>query len=736
MEDNRRFQLRSNILLGLFSICLIGFIFVLHNAQIINGSKYLAQSNTQVTKSYTVESSRGIITDRNGKVLVTNKEIYTIAFDPKLVPTDPDLAPGDAALSRKRSVAQAVYRLVQLFRDHNVNWNDGLPVTLQEPFAYTIPNVTDTQRSRLQNYLRSQEWSDSDITSSTSFPMMSETLQEKLETTARPLSANGLIKLMRKDFGLPEDMPDVDARLVAGVLYELALRSLPDPYTVTFQYVFAEDVTVELISILTDGKFDGVVIGSRSERQYNTDYAAHILGRVGDISTKEERASLNEPYNAAKEAGEDLTGIHYYQWDDKVGKDGVEKAFENYLCGLDGKRLITTDRDGKITSEVYSVEPKPGGTVALTIDIDFQAKVEEALANRIQEMDEKDGISERGGAAAVVSIADSSVLALATYPSYSQRTYREDLAELSRNPGRPFVNRALSGTYSPGSTFKLCTAVAGMETGVITPTSTILTKGKYTYWKDYQPRCWIHRQTGGTHGRINVSQAIYHSCNYFFYEVGRLVGIDRLNEYVAGFGLGQPTGIELYEATGITAGPEYAQSQGQTWNPGDILQVSIGHSSTFTPLQMANYVATVVRGGDRYAAHLLKDVMAYDGSELLYSYEPELLNTVEMSPGTLAAVKKGTGDLVTKGSISGYFKDCIVTAGAKTGSVQMGGGLTNGVFICYAPFDNPEIAVAVVIEKGNSGSALASTAVAILNAYFSDDTAIGAALIPEGALLP
>ena len=477
MEDNRRFRFRSNIILTIFSVCLIGFVFLLHNAQIVNGSTYLAQSNIQRTTSKTIVSSRGIITDRNGKVLVSNKEVYTITFDPKAVPVDTELVPDDAALSKKRSVALAVYRLIALCREQGVEWNDGLPVTRTTPFGYTMANTSSTQRSRLQHYLEDREWSETVLTENTAFPLMSKALQEELGTAAEPLSANKLMELMREDFGIPEDMSNEDARLVAGVLYELALRSLTEN-TVNVQYVFAEDISVEMISILTDGQFDGVVISSKSERQYNTDYAAHILGRVGDIATKEERAALNEPYNTAKEAGEDVTGLHFYQWDDKVGKDGVEKAFETYLCGLDGKQLITTDREGKVTNEIYSVEPKPGGTVALTIDIDFQAKVEAALAETVNRMNESKNIPERGGAAAVVSVADSSVLALATYPTYSQRTYREDLEELSNNPARPFVNRALAGAYTPGSTLKPCTAVAALETGVITPTSTILTKGR------------------------------------------------------------------------------------------------------------------------------------------------------------------------------------------------------------------------------------------------------------------
>ena len=292
MEDNRRFRFRSNIILTIFSVCLIGFVFLLHNAQIVNGSTYLAQSNIQRTTSKTIVSSRGIITDRNGKVLVSNKEVYTITFDPKAVPVDTELVPDDAALSKKRSVALAVYRLIALCREQGVEWNDGLPVTRTTPFGYTMANTSSTQRSRLQHYLEDREWSETVLTENTAFPLMSKALQEELGTAAEPLSANKLMELMREDFGIPEDMSNEDARLVAGVLYELALRSLTEN-TVNVQYVFAEDISVEMISILTDGQFDGVVISSKSERQYNTDYAAHILGRVGDIATKEERAALN-----------------------------------------------------------------------------------------------------------------------------------------------------------------------------------------------------------------------------------------------------------------------------------------------------------------------------------------------------------------------------------------------------------------------------------------------------------
>lgn len=734
MEQEKQFHGRANILLGVFVICLLFFVLILYDAQIVNGSVYLAQSNTQVTTTQTVETSRGILTDRNGKVLASNREVYTVSFNPALVPAS------DGGAASQEDIARAVLRLTELCKSYGVSWDDGLPLSQEAPFTYTLRSASGTQRSRFRNYLMDRGWSDTELTENTTYPLMSSALEADVGLDAGPLTADHLLSLMREDFDIPALFTDSQARMVLGVLYELSLRTLPKPKTVNVPYGFAQDVPVELISQLKDGSFAGVEIGSRSVREYHTDYAAHILGRVGDFDSEEERAALNEPYLTARDAGEDTSAIHYYQQDDKVGKSGVERAFETYLCGLDGKRLITTNREGKITSELYSIEPEPGGTVALTIDIDFQAEVEAALGRAVEAMNEEDGLETRGAAAAVVSIADSDVLALATYPTYSQRTFTEDLAAINANKANPMYNRALGGTYSPGSTMKPCTAVAALEEGLISPQTKINTRGRFTsaYFKDYQPRCWIHRQYGGSHGRINVVKALEVSCNYFFYDMADRMGSTKLNEYAAAFGLGQPTGIELPESTGTLAGPAYSATQGQPWYDGNTLQAAIGQSdNTFTPLQLANYVATLVRGGDRYAAHLLKSVRSYDDREVLYTYEPEVLSTVEMSEGTLDAVKKGMGDLATKNaSVARYFNNCVVTAGAKTGSAQTGVvNVTNGVFVCFAPFDEPEIAVAVVIEKGGSGAALASTAVEIVNAYFAGGD-MGAVLLPEGSLIP
>lgn len=728
MTDEKRFHRRANFLIGAYVLCLALFTGILYNAQIVNGGEYLARSTTQVTTTKTVETSRGIITDRNGKVLVSNQEIYTASFDPDLVS---DLE-GE---SHQAAVARALLRILTLFQEHGVTWGDSLPIAANPPYGYTFADATGAQRAWFSNYLADRKWSNTELTAASSSPLMSQTLLDKLKLTGSTvLTAPHLLELMRADFGIPTDFSRQEARMVLGVLYELRLRKLT-ANAVTVPYVFTENLSVELISILNDGAFEGVVIGSRAVRQYNTDYAAHILGRVGKFESREERDSFNAEWNAAREAGEDTAGLPYYRLDDQVGKDGVELAFEQYLRGRDGTRLITTNQEGKITSEIYSIQPEPGGTVALTLDIDFQARVEEILAQAVQAMDQEDledgeEPANRGAAAAVVSVAESEILALATYPTYSQRTYAQDYALLSQDPRHPYVNRAISSAYAPGSTFKPLTAVAALESGVITPATIINATGSWTYPGDPNSyaNCWLYNTSRGRHGRINVSQAITVSCNYFFAQMGYSLGLDRLNAYCQAFGLGESTGIEIYERTGAL--PENKPGEDQApW-------AGFGQSSQlFTPLQLANYVATLVRGGVRYNAHLLKDISAYDGSSVLYTAQPEILSQQEIQPDNLAAVKKGMGDLATTGSVGRAFANCIVTAGAKTGSAQTGEVMANGVFICFAPFEEPEVAVAVVIEKGKAGAALASTAVEILNAYFAPSD-IGAMMAPEGALLP
>ena len=669
MQNPHPAKRRVIALLAFFGAFLLLFAVVLYDAQILHGGENRAKSISSNAASETVTASRGIITDRNGKVLVSNRLAYTLVFDRSGFDDD-------AALNA------AILRLVQLCEETGTGWNDTLPI------------------GRVGNFLRYSN-------------ARSETFDKFIEKNDLTSGASGrqLLSELRELYHVDESLSEREARLIVGVRYELHSRD---------SYTFAEDVSTEVLSLITDGRYEGVTIRTASARVYNTALAAHILGTIGPIWQEEWSSNEDTGYVGYADKG--------YSMNDLVGKDGVEKAFESYLRGTDGRRLITTDETGKITGELYTREPQPGGTVALTLDIDLQADVEAALAETISGMIDKDS-NERGGAAAVVSVGTGEVLALASYPTYDLSTFNEDYDELVNDQRLPMFNRATQGIYAPGSTFKMVTAVAALESGIITPSSIIQDRGIYTYYKDPQPMCWIYSQTGSTHGRINVSQAITDSCNYFFYEVGRLTGIRTLDSYASQFGLGQSTGIEIGDSKGVLASPEYAEEIGETWTDGQTITAAIGQSyNLFTPLQLANYVATLVGGGDHYQAHLLKNVKAYDNSRLLYMYDDKPMNTVEISDSTLSAVTRGMHELTVSGSVAYAFENCVVSAGAKTGSAQVGTDIANGVFVAYAPYEKPEIAVAIVIEKGGSGAALANTAVEIINSWFSraqDGTAIG-----------
>ena len=669
MQNPHPAKRRVIALLVFFGAFLLLFAAVLYDAQILHGGENRAKSISSNAASETVTASRGIITDRNGKVLVSNRLAYTLVFDRSGFDDD-------AALNA------AILRLVQLCEETGTGWNDTLPI------------------GRVGNFLRYSN-------------ARSETFDKFIEKNDLTSGASGrqLLSELRELYHVDESLSEREARLIVGVRYELHSRD---------SYTFAEDVSTEVLSLITDGRYEGVTIRTASARVYNTALAAHILGTIGPIWQEEWSSNEDTGYVGYADKG--------YSMNDLVGKDGVEKAFESYLRGTDGRRLITTDETGKITGELYTREPQPGGTVALTLDIDLQADVEAALAETISGMIDKDS-NERGGAAAVVSVGTGEVLALASYPTYDLSTFNEDYDELVNDQRLPMFNRATQGIYAPGSTFKMVTAVAALESGIITPSSIIQDRGIYTYYKDPQPMCWIYSQTGSTHGRINVSQAITDSCNYFFYEVGRLTGIRTLDSYASQFGLGQSTGIEIGDSSGVLASPEWAESHDQEWTDGQTITAAIGQSyNLFTPLQLANYVATLVGGGDHYQAHLLKNVKAYDNSRLLYMYDDEPMNTVEISDSTLSAVTKGMHELTVSGSVAYAFENCVVSAGAKTGSAQVGTDIANGVFVAYAPYENPEIAVAIVIEKGGSGAALANTAVEIINSWFSraqDGAAVG-----------
>ena len=706
--DGKQFHWRVRSIVGVLLILILLFAWVLYDLQYVHGADYLAQSRRKIAKTETVEAARGEILDRYGRVLVTNRESYNVSLDTSFM----------------EDVNTTLTKLLDICRTQGVSWADTLPVSDEAPFVFTFDTASSGAISNLYALAESLKWTDT-------LPAREEadairTASQEGQGVSYP-SADAFLDKLRAYYEIDPLLPDGEARALMGVRYELTLRSREVTYTA---YVFAQDVQIPFIVTVKEADLPGVNIDTTTVREYNTTYAAHLLGRVGLMNSDEWNnvyQALNYPYNAT------------------VGKEGVELAFESYLHGTPGKRNIETNDQGKVvsgddnwvvnqtTGEVQA--PDPGDNVILTLDIKLQEAVERALATGIEGLKSEDT---QGGAAVVIDVRDGGVLAMASYPTFDLTTYTQNYNTLLADPLNPLLNRATQEVYPPGSTFKMVTAIGALQEGIIEPDTEILDTGRYLYYDDYRPQCWIYRDSGGrsTHGEENVSDAIKDSCNVFFFDAGRRLGISLLEQYTAMFGLGEPTGIELYEATGWMDGPEYTESQGQTWYEGNTLPAAIGQgNSRFTPLQLANYVATLANGGTHYSAHLLKEVKSNDFSQVVEQYEPTVLNQLDIDPENLSAVTEGMLRVTTEGSAKAYFADLGVQVAAKTGSAQVSSATeSNALFVAFAPYENPEIALAIVVEKGGSGSTLANIAAEILEYYFSAGSGMET-VTPENTLL-
>lgn len=456
-----------------------------------------------------------------------------------------------------------------------------------------------------------------------------------------------------------------------------------------------QEVTPCLLARITEEDLTGVTVAPTVQRQGSGDLAPHVLGRVGAMSPQEWEIYQDRGYAMAE----------------TVGKDGAEAAFEAYLHGTPGQRVVETDRRGQITSTSFSVQPQAGKDVTLTLDRALQQSAQEAMTTFLDEHP-----NAAGGALVALDISDGGVLAMVSLPGYDEATFSADYPALAADENNPLMNRAVQGLYAPGSTFKLVTAAAALEEGFLTPETQILDTGRYTYYDSPQPQCWLYRQEGRTHGLETVSEAIADSCNIFFYDAGRRVGIETLGDYARALGLGEKTGIELAgEQAGVVAGPAYTASIGGTWYEGSVLSAAIGQENNrFTPLQLAHMTATLVGDGNRWQVHLLKQVEGEAPQEKVS------LGQVRLSQTNVAAIKEGMLAVTQSGSLAAAFQDLPVQVGAKTGSAQVTGKETsNAVLVCFAPYDDPQIALALVAEQGGSGAALGEAAARVIAAYLS-----------------
>ena len=666
-------------------VLLTVYLVFLYKLQIIKGEEYYNRSNEITTTTRTVTAARGNILDRYGRVLVSNKECYNLQID-----TDKLFANEDP-----NAVILELVKMVQSFGD---SYTDDLPISMEPPFEYD-ENMTAIQRTMLNAYFKRQE----------------------LDPNS---TAVELMSYMRTRYDIDNSYTAEEMRIIAGVRYSINVR-----YAVnTADYIFVEDASMGLISSIMEQKLAGIEVDRAYVREYSTEYAAHILGYTGLMTQEEyERYSL---LNYANDA--------------MVGKDGIEYAFESYLHGKDGEVEETRNAAGTILATEYIVEPEPGNHIYLTIDSVLQEQTERILASGVESLKKtyaqaraeaagrgepydpefKDEIT--GAAAVVVDVRTGEPLAMASWPTYDVSTVVENYAELLETPNAPLFNRALMGAYAPGSTFKPCTAIAALTKGIINTEKKVKCEGVFTkYAADgYAPECWIWAE-GYTHPEENVTTAIRDSCNYFFYTIGNDLGVDDMGEFAHNFGLGVPTGIELVETTGnMSNRANHSDYTGTEWRIGDTLQAAIGQAdSVFSPIQMAEYCATIANGGTRYSASILKAIRNYDYTEKLYEREPEVLSTVETADYNWAAVHEGMwlvlNDYINEKNVLEWY-DCALKVAGKTGTAQKGENIQNdGLFMCYAPYDDPEVAIFVAVERGGSGASVQFIARQIMDAYIT-----------------
>lgn len=666
--------------LGIIIAALLAlYITTLYRLQIVEGAEYYEQSTNSIVSTETVVAARGNILDRYGRLLVSNRNCNNLLIN-------------TTTLFEEDDPNAMILKMCSIVTENGDTYTDDLPITTTAPFEY-VENMTSLQSTRLQAWL-SANGLDSDATA--------------VEVMAK----------MRTRYDIDSNYTAEEMRIIAGIRYSINVRYLIN----TSDYVYAEDVSIDTITALMEADVTGFEVQVSYIREYNTEYAAHILGYTG-LMTEEE-------YETYSELG--------YKLNATVGKSGVEKAFEELLHGTDGTATVTRTSEGIVTSTVYTEEPEPGNHVYLTIDIELQAVAESALASYIEETNAEreaenaaaeqagkdDDIQDliTGGAVVAIDVNTGEPLCIVSYPTYSLSTLMEDYSDLLADSSSPLFNRALSGTYAPGSTFKPLVALAGLASGGISVGTEFTCTGIYDKYADqgYSPSCT------GFHGALTVSKALTYSCNVFFFSVGDTIGISAIDEYAALMGLGETTGIELDEASGAVASPDYkaqvyAGTTEASWYAGDTLQTSIGQSVTgVTPIQMARYAAALANSGTVYNCSILKSVSSYDYSESIYEREPSVYSTVDVDDTIWNAIQEGMYGVANEygGTAYSAFHDFTPTVAAKTGTTQSGTSVNDAFFICYAPYDDPEIAVVVAVENGAYGANLTTIAKEVLEYYF------------------
>ena len=677
INKNKKDKLRYNVISAIVYIIGIILVIQLFNLQIVNGEEFRERSNTRLSRESTLQAARGDILDQSGNKLATTKSGYFL----NIYKTKID----------ENTLNQTLLKIVNVLEQNGDSYIDNLPIKV-DPFEFT--NGEESQ-------IRWKQQNNIDI--------------EK--------SAEECFNILKQKYKIDEE-DNQNARKIMTLRYAIS----KDGYSNIKTVELAKNISLNSVAIFNEknDEFPGVTIQTGAIRSYTSgSLASHILGYVGRINEEELKANEN------------------YDMNDTIGKIGIEYIFEPYLKGKNGIRQIDMAVDGTITAEETVEEAVAGNNVILTIDANLQRVTEEALRNNMEKI-RSGGYGHEyaadAGAVVVMNVNTGEVLAMASCPDFepqlfvngiSQEKYNEYTSEESNSP---FLNRTISSVYAPGSTFKMVTALAALETGAVGINEKVNDVGIYRYSSDYQPKCWIYSSYGRGHGYLDVTDAIKHSCNYFFYEMGNRMGIDKLSRYTRALGLGSKTGVELLgEVEGVVSSKETSAARGETYNGGNTLQAAIGqHDNNFTPIEMAKYISILANGGHDINVTIIKGIMDQNGNQVSKEELNEFLKNrlginkertteLDFDRNNLNAILEGMRGVTSEsgGTAYAYFKDFNIEVGGKTGSAQTGiQGKTNAWFVGFAPFDNPEIAVVALVENGGSGGYNAELARDIIAEYF------------------
>lgn len=670
-------RIRYNIITIL--VYLIGIILLvqLFNLQIIHGEEYRETSNIKLTRESILEADRGDMKDSSGTVLATVDAQYSVILYKTKVSNE--------------TLNNTILKLLNILSTNGDHYVDNFLIDVN-PYRFKFEEEESQRKWKKANNI------DEDATAEEAFNYF----KDKYEITTNNVE---------------------DARKILAIRYEISYRG----YSSTKSIEIAENISRESLLQIKERntEFSGVEVTEKPTRVYPlATTASHIIGRIGRIESSE------------LEGNEDI-----YEPNDIIGKSGIEYVFEKYLKGTNGIKQIDMNVDGTITDEYISQEAVSGCDVILTVDSKLQAVTEQALKNNIEKI-ANGGFSEvspaDAGSAVVMNVKTGEVLAMASYPDYDPSAFVNGIDNDTWNyyingDTKPLENKAISAMYSPGSTYKMVTALAGLESGAIATTEKIRDTGVYKKYNSSW-KCWNSRG----HGYLNVSQAIEHSCNYFFYEVGDRIGIDTLSKYSYYLGLGHKTGVELKgEIPGVLASNQIAEQENRVWNAGETISAAIGQSyNTFTPLQMAKYVAMIANRGKKLDVTIVKSIIKPDGGEVprdeyegyvnnRLGLEEDNTEEITFKEENINAILEGMRGVTSEvgGTAYSTFKNFNIEVGGKTGSAQTGiEGKTNAWFVGFAPFNDPEIAIVVFVRNGGHGSYTAEVARDIIAQYFGMNT--------------